>query len=108
MASADPRYGFQYTAEEVLRSIYNLAKHFFACYDCRYVSFHPIVGIGTADDIICLHKSNIVLSVLNFREHFMRAYDDCTFDRCNIGEKNYDLMQVIYSLPFVIIVNWKC
>lgn len=35
VASADPRYGFQYTAEEVLRSIYNLAKHFFACYDCR-------------------------------------------------------------------------
>jgi len=24
----------------------------------------------------------------------MRAYDDCTFDRCNVGEKNYDLMQL--------------
>lgn len=32
----------------------------------------------------------------------MRAYDDCTFDRCSIGERNYDLMQVRIMCRYVM------
>ena len=36
VASGDAKYGFKYSAVEVLHSIYDLTREFFACYDCRY------------------------------------------------------------------------